>query len=264
MLSPERFAELCKISCMGNQLHASAIRWLSHVPFPTTLVWLPETVGADEEALLLAAPFLGESPDGLSLCRDPLGKPYPARRGYPVPWLHISNTHDGGQRLLLAAKHENLVGVGLDVVHLPRLRSPHKDRAYLHRLAARFMEPTEYERFQCAARQDDEEALRRRVAAHFSLMEAASKALGTGLKVGAFMGHSASLPLSALGALQLEPSVQLFFDDHAQTRLATLNAQRWEAYWGSDDTYLVSAVFLFDNEQINKLPLDEQTPFMSY
>ncbi|HLI48204.1 MAG TPA: 4'-phosphopantetheinyl transferase superfamily protein [Chthonomonas sp.] len=219
------------------------------MPLPTTLVWLPETVSTDEEAFLLAAHFLGESLDGLSLSRDPLGKPYPARQGHSIPCLHISNTHDGGQRLLLAAKHENLVGVGLDMVYLPRMRSPYKNRAYLHRLAARFMAHVEFERFQRAAQQDDEEALRRRVAAHFSLMEAASKALGTGLKIGAFMGHSASLPLSALGALQIEPWVQLFFDDLAKTRLVTLKAQRWEAYWGSDDTYLISAVFLFGNEQ---------------
>ncbi|CEK13663.1 4'-phosphopantetheinyl transferase superfamily protein [Chthonomonas calidirosea] len=245
MITPDRLAELCKICRLETQLHTAAIRWLSHLRSPTTLVWLPETVGTDADALLLAAHFLGESLDGLSFTHDPLGKPYPARQGNPIPYLHISNTHDGGQRLLLAAKHENLAGVGLDVVYLPRLRSPHKDKTYLYRLAARFMGPLEFEQFQSAAQQDDEEALRRRVAAHFSLMEASAKALGTGLKIGAFMGHSASLPLPTIGALQIEPSVQLFFDGIAQTWLATLNVQRWEAYWGADDMYLVTGVFLF-------------------
>jgi phosphopantetheinyl transferase (holo-ACP synthase) len=187
--------------------------------------------------------------------RDWLGRPFVTWAGAVAAWaeergtdcrhLHVSNTHDGGAHLVLAAYAETLVGVGIDAVHLPRLRRPGKDGAYLRQFAAKFMAAEEREAFETAAAQDDEEQLRIRVAAHFSLMEAASKACGTGLKIGAGMGRPTSLPKQSLGVHSLTPDVELLFGPEARTRLETLGATRWEGHWSADDAYLISAALLW-------------------
>jgi phosphopantetheinyl transferase (holo-ACP synthase) len=103
----------------------------------------------------------------------------------------------------------------------------------------------EWTGFAAQAEREDEERLRHRVAAHFSLMEAASKACGTGLKIGAGMGRPTSLSKQALGVRRLSPTVELLFGPEAQVRLAALGATRWEACVGSEEEYLVSAVLLY-------------------
>jgi phosphopantetheinyl transferase (holo-ACP synthase) len=194
-------------------------------------------------------------PCELRFLRDPLGKPYVAWNGALAAWaaargrrlehLHVSNTHDGAAQIVFAAYAESLVGVGVDVVYLPRLRHPGKGADYLRRFARQFMSPMEWGIFESASAADDEEGLRRRVAAHFSLMEAASKACGTGLKIGAGMGKPTSLPKHALGAETLAPAVRLLFGPEAQERLSVLGANRAEAHWSLDDDYLLSLVLLF-------------------
>lgn len=187
--------------------------------------------------------------------RDELGKPYVTWRGAVGAWaeargvearhLHVSNTHDGGAHIVLAAYHADLIGVGIDAVYLPRLAQPGKDGAYLHRFAARFMSETERAAFEQASAGEDLEALRLRVAAHFSLMEAGSKALGTGLKIGVGMGRETSLPKQSIGVQTVEPNVQMLFDAEAQARMNHLGARRAEAHWSADDTFLISVVFLW-------------------
>ena len=192
--------------------------------------------------------------------RDLLGKPYIAWEGSVAAWartrgrdshfLHISNTHDGGANIVFAAYDENLAGIGIDAVYLPRLIMPGKDAAYLRRFAARFMSDRERIAFAQAGEGDgfdgdDLTRLRLRVAAHFSLMEAASKACGTGLKVGIGMGRDTSLPKQSLGVLRLEPEVELLFEGDALPRLEALGAQRAEARWSAGDTFLISVVLLW-------------------
>ena len=191
--------------------------------------------------------------------RDALGKPFIVWEGRVAEWaqaqgrdcrsLHVSNTHDGGANIVLAAYDADLVGVGIDAVYLPRLALPDKDAAYLRRFAARFMSAREQAAFMQASEDnskgDDLNRLRVRVAAHFSLMEAASKACGTGLKVGIGMGRDTSLPKQSLGVLRLEPNVELLFEGDALTRLETLGAQRAEAYWSAGDTFLISVILLW-------------------
>jgi phosphopantetheinyl transferase (holo-ACP synthase) len=186
--------------------------------------------------------------------RDPLGKPYVTWHGRVAAWakscgrrvqhLHISNAHDGGAHLVLAAYEESLVGLGVDVVHLPRLRRPGKEADYLRRFARQFMAEDEWEAFAACAAHDDIEALRVRVAAHFSFMEALSKACGTGLRLGLGMGRAASLPRRALGVADLTPPVSFLFGPEAQRRLETLGATCWEGHWGTDGEYLVSVALL--------------------
>lgn len=185
--------------------------------------------------------------------RDDLGKPYIEWRGRVAAWaeendmsaqyLHVSNSHDGTYHLILSAYHPQLAGVGIDLVHLPRLRG--RDAAYLHRFAAHFMGPEELAAFTASSARDGDETLLRRVAAHFSLMEAASKACGTGLKIGGGMGRPTSLRKQSLGALAVLPQVELFCDASAQARWQTLGAARSEGFWECDGDYLVSAVLLW-------------------
>lgn len=159
--------------------------------------------------------------------------------------LHISFSHDGEAHLTLAACALGLRGVGVDAVYLPRLRQERKDAAYLHRFARHFMSEEEYAAFETVARHEGEEAVRRRVAAHFSLMEAASKALGTGLKIGGGMGRSTSLPKQSVGVLTLAPEVIFTLGEEARERCQRLGAFVLKGYWATDAEYLISAVFLY-------------------
>ncbi len=208
-------------------------------------------------ALFPAAPFPSEHTERDLLWRsDALGKPglvwqgdlaeWARRQGWDDRHLHVSNTHDGDAHLVLTAYEPNLAGIGIDVVHLPRLRRPGKDRSYLLRFARQFMAEAEWDAFTAAATDDEEEeALRLRVAAHFSLMEALSKACGTGLNLGVGLGRKTALSRFSLGVLRLAPEVGFTFGPEAQTRLAALGATRGEGFWGTDGEYLVSAALLW-------------------
>ncbi len=187
--------------------------------------------------------------------RDELGKPYVAFEGKVAEWaesrglhtqhLHVSNTHDGQRQLLLTLYAPNVVGCGIDVVYTPRLSRPSQDRAFLQHFARKFMSSTEHEAIQVQLETEEIERLRLRVAAHFSLMEAASKACGTGLKVGLGMGTPSSLPMQSLGVRTLSPQVELLIEGQALTRLETMGATRSFAAWQLLDEYLVSLVLLF-------------------
>jgi phosphopantetheine--protein transferase-like protein len=166
-------------------------------------------------------------------------------RGLSDRHLHVSNSHDGNAHLVFAAYDPALVGVGVDVVYLPRLRRAGRDAAYLQRFAERFMSEEERDAFERQAAREGEEALRLRVAAHFSLMEAASKACGTGLKLGVGMGRATSLPPQALGVRALEPEVEFTFGPEAEERLRALGATHSAGYWSADAEYLISVVLLF-------------------
>ncbi len=169
-------------------------------------------------------------------------------RGYSDQHLRVSNTHDGAAHLVLAAYGENLVGAGVDVVYLPRLRGQDKGRDYLLRFARQFMSGQEWDEFSKHAQKDSDEELTVRAAAHFSLMEAASKACGTGLKIGFGMGRDYSLPKDSLAVTDLHGEVKTRFHGAAQDRIEQLGATRCEANWSVCDEandYLVSAVLLF-------------------
>ncbi|HLV81558.1 MAG TPA: 4'-phosphopantetheinyl transferase superfamily protein [Chthonomonadaceae bacterium] len=248
--------------------HAAALVWTPRLPQPASLAWLerqrPATPGGvsdrDVAHTAVESLFLSEAfpPDyageDLLWLRDPLGKPYIAWQGAVAAWaqqrgkqsrhLHVSNSHDGDASVVLAVYSENLAGLGVDLVHLPRLSRIGKDRDYLLRFAQRFMAPDEWDAFTAPAGQEPEERLRLRVAAHFSLMEAASKACGTGLKMGAGIGKPESLSRYALGVGSLAPEIALLFNADARARLELLEATGYAAYWGADEEYLVSAVLL--------------------
>jgi phosphopantetheinyl transferase (holo-ACP synthase) len=195
------------------------------------------------------------TPTELSLSHTSLGRPIVKWHTSPAAWadihglqsryFHISFSHDGNMHLTLLAYAPGLCGLGIDVVHLPRLRQHGKDSAYLHRLARHFMCAEEYSAFMHHSQHDNQEMLLRRVAAHFSLMESASKALGTGLRMGCGMGQPSSLPKRALGVMQTLPSVSFLLGPEAQKRCRQLGAGKLEGHWSAEQEYLVSVAFLW-------------------
>lgn len=192
---------------------------------------------------------------GMLVRRDRLGKPYVEWHGVMSEWAEaqgilaehclISNTSDGDLSLVFAGYNEHLTGVGVDAVWMPRMERQGKNRDYLFRFARQFMSEFEWTGFQEAMQGESESAIRLRVMAHFSLMEAASKACGTGLKIGLGMGRSASLPKQTLGAKTLTPAVQLLIEGEAITRLQELNVTYSEACWGVEADYLIALVLLY-------------------
>lgn len=192
--------------------------------------------------------------DGVVMRHDPLGKPYVEWRGAMVEWAetqgilaehcHISNTSDGDLHLVFAVYCEYLAGVGIDAVWIPRMEREGKNRDYLLRFARRFMSELEWSGFERYTYGAVENVLRFGVMTHFSLMEAASKACGTGLRIGLGMGRSTSLPMQSLGAEMIIPIVHLLIEGEALIRFQELGVSHSEAYWGLEEEYIIALVLL--------------------
>ena len=103
--------------------------------------------------------------------------------------------------------------------------------------------------FHAASDHESGEPLMRRAAAHFSLMESASKALGTGLKIGAGLGKKESLPKQSLGVLLSgpgqQPEIEFLLTPESRARCDELQSTRLEGHWAADDEYGVSLVLLW-------------------
>jgi len=195
--------------------------------------------------------------DGVVVRRDPLGKPYIEWHSAMAEWAemqgvfaencHISNTSDGDWHLVFAVYYEHLAGVGVDAVWIPRMELKGKNRDYLLRFARQFMSELEWSGFEPYTHGATENVLRFGVMAHFSLMEAASKACGTGLKIGLGMGRSTSLPMQSLGAAMIIPVVHLLIEGEAILRFFELGVNDSEAYWGLEEDFIISLVLLYKN-----------------
>jgi phosphopantetheine--protein transferase-like protein len=177
----------------------------------------------------------------------PLGQPRVRWNSAPSDGgnVQISFTHDGGAHVAVAACHDGLVGIGVDLVHLPRLHRIGESRESLDRFARQFMSDEEREAFLSNSAQEDVAEATVRSAAHFSLMEAASKALGTGLKIGGGMGKAGSLPKRSLNAIELQPEVRFALGPEAEARCRRLRATRLEGHWSHDAEYLTSIALLW-------------------
>lgn len=259
-----------------SNLWQPKIDFHNELTFPSALLGLPRTATSphanpqetylkdrerDREGLLYALEQVFEGTnypshrahDEVFWRRDPLGRPYVTWEGEVLEWankngmeeqhLHLSNSHDGAAHLLLVTYCPTLVGIGIDVVSLPRFQN--KSRPELHRFARKIMSDTEFNGLQASLQEESEPELRNRIVAHFSLMEAASKACGTGLKMGLGMGRATSLPMHSLGAKRVLPRVELLFEDLALDRLSALGATRQTGYVTWEEDYLTSVVLLW-------------------
>ena len=147
----------------------------------------------DMQCMLRAVSLLSESDEQWVIQRNVLGKPEVWQCGAKCSHLLVSNTHDGGMHIAAAYRSTSAVGLGIDAVWLPRLRQRGKEKRYLLKLAARIAAPREFMHLEEKAACESTEQFRQRVAAHFSLKESVSKALGTGLKLGIGYGFSESI-----------------------------------------------------------------------
>lgn len=199
---------------------------------------LPAVVAPDPDAIILTHTLLGQPHIRL---RGALAEAA-AARGIEAGSVHVSFSHDGGVRAALAAAGPGLCGAGLDLVHLPRLRRRPPD--HLLGLARRTMAPAELDAFARDAAEMEPGALAERFAAHFSLMEAASKALGTGLRLGFGNGSSASL-LPRTIAVWPGPPVRIALTGEALERAGALGAVRAAGTIVVEGEHLRTEVFLW-------------------
>jgi phosphopantetheinyl transferase (holo-ACP synthase) len=189
------------------------------------------------------------------LSHTPLGQPVASLCGPLARWagdhailpheFHLSFSHDGEALVALLVTAPGLRGAGVDLVYLPRLAR--RPTSHLLALAKRFMSPAEHAAFVAAAMGCDHAALVQRVASHFSLMEAASKALGTGLRLGFGNGTRQSLLPSEIAVTALAPEIVFDFGSAAQARCDFLGAARAEGQVALDEEYLRSEVYLWRN-----------------
>jgi phosphopantetheinyl transferase (holo-ACP synthase) len=180
------------------------------------------------------------TPHSALLTHTDLGQPVVRIDGRPLPGLHVSFTHDGDAHIGVCGFHPELRGIGVDVVHLPRLAG--RSAEYLRGFARRFMSEEELVGFETGEGPD----LLTRVSAHFSLMEAASKALGTGLRIGGGMGGPESLPKQSLGIRSAATPVEWLTAPDARERMRALGAARLEGHWSAGAEYLVSVALLWE------------------
>ncbi|MCC6728681.1 MAG: 4'-phosphopantetheinyl transferase superfamily protein [Chthonomonadales bacterium] len=201
---------------------------------------LASALGANEAARMADRLRLGHTALGQPVAVWPGGEPAWLRRD-----LHVSFSHDGEARLAAAACAADLRGLGIDVVHLPRLAGRRWTAGYLRRLAARVMGEEELRRFlACAPPDGPMPDAARLFAAHFALKEAASKALGTGLRLGIGIGRPGSVSPREVSASPFADARILTLRGAAAARLATLGAKRAEGHWSADNEYLLSLVLL--------------------
>lgn len=183
-------------------------------------------------------PPLGEVLPG----RGPLGQPLLLWQDQPIANTGVSVSHDGGRRVCLALHAEGLTGLGIDLVHLPRLL--HKSPDDLLRFARRFMNESELEEFLSRSCNETNTEKARRLALHFAAMEAASKALGTGLRLYFGMGGEGRPAPREIELKHGKDGLAAEFHGIALERFTLLEAKRSEVRWRVADDLLVCVATL--------------------
>jgi phosphopantetheinyl transferase (holo-ACP synthase) len=189
----------------------------------------------------------------LELLHTDLGQPVVSYPGSTASALHISFSHDEAIHLSMAAEGDSCAGVGADIVYLPRLlngyrrreTSGKRGREYFLNFASRFMSVDEWLNYLHFACKEEDASLLIRTAAHFSLMESVSKALGAGLKMGGGIGKPTSLPRTSINILKLNPVVVTELNNQAIERARMLGADVIESGWYCSGNYLLSYAILF-------------------
>ncbi|HSV72562.1 MAG TPA: 4'-phosphopantetheinyl transferase superfamily protein [Chthonomonadales bacterium] len=234
-----------------------ALAWLRDAGGGLSLMWLDgRDAGAartGERALQHAALQIsleplhrsGAAPDPAlcTLTHSPRGAPIVrVRGGAPIARPRVSFCHEGGAHLALAGCRPELRGLGIDAVRLDRLRR--RDAGYLRRLARRFLAPAGVAALEAEERSGGREALLLGVAARFALTEAASKALGTGLRLGLGLSGSGGLLPREIGVVTWRAPARIEPGPGARRRMGALRAAHIAGHAAYDDEYAVGAVLL--------------------
>lgn len=158
--------------------------------------------------------------------------------------IHVSNSHDGDLQTVIVAGADSIVGIGIDIVYLPRIARKANVPGYLLRLASMFAAPAELEQIRSHLVGRGEADHICIIALYFSLMEAASKALGVGLRMGLGMGRSASVPKRSIEVDTDLQSVCIQFVGQGRDAYDRCGAVSTKAVWSVDGDYLLSLVVL--------------------
>jgi holo-[acyl-carrier protein] synthase len=150
----------------------------------------------------------------------------------------VSVSHDGGRRACLALHDEALAGVGIDLVSLPRLRHHTPDR--IVRLASRLMDEEEFAGFSTASEPEPAQ----RFAMHFAAMEAASKALGTGLRLYLGMGSADRPSPRDIALVRKDDGSSVRFKGKGLERAEGLGVRQATVSWRLDEDLVVCVVVL--------------------
>lgn len=239
--------------------HAEACTWLNHVVGHLTLVWetvdssgnggdgyhnrLPKAARAAIEHRSTVEAIGRLLPDGertVWISHTRLGRPF-VRMVPRDGAVQVSFSHEHRAHVCLASADRQIVRIGVDVVWLPRLRR--RSAGYLHALAKRFMGDSELAAFEQETAGTDGDTLLIPLAARFSLMEATSKALGTGLRLGMGIGRPGALAPATIAVPRIDP-VELRLADAGRARLRTIGGTHVEGHYGQDAEYLISVVLI--------------------
>lgn len=182
------------------------------------------------------------------ISRTEMGQPILVQsNGFKIPNAHISFSHDGGQHVAVLVVGNGICGIGTDIVHLPRLNRPENGDEFLMRFGSKFMSEREFSAFLREADASPDIPLLHRAAAHFSLMESASKALGTGLKMGGGMGGDFSVPKQSIEIIGIDP-VRFALTGMADDRRILLSGCKFAGHWQVDGEYLISMTILLSRD----------------
>lgn len=198
------------------------------------------------------AAALGASPARIALYHTAWGQPRFRRKPdageYADPMPAVSFTHDGPVRIAAVARDRRCLGLGVDVVRLGRFRGDGSLRR-AERLAMRLLSPEE--RADLADCPGCLAGAWQELACRFSLKEAISKALGTGLNLGLGMGYAHGLPPQAIqvGADPGDPRIHL--SAPAAARMRELGADSVHVRWWLDQIHLVSVAVLTRTKRRN-------------
>ncbi len=227
---------------MRHNDNTAALEWTRLLPPGWQMVWQHEEWGEDEPLRLAAVGASGVG--NVQIIRNLAGKPLAADANGNLLPFHISNSHDGGSHIAIAIPAAGFAGVGIDIVYLPRLGSMRHTRQYLYRLASRVMDNIEHHEFVSLCDGLDLCDVRLQFAARFSLMESASKALGTGLRLGVGFGRPTSLHPHQLSAVFQHNAWNMRTGLDARDRMMGLGGRKFECYCGTSHDYLVSCVLV--------------------
>jgi len=170
-------------------------------------------------------PWMAHLPNGKPQLMLPLG----LQGRFASRHAHISVAHDGGVLAILLGGAPGLCGVGVDVVDLRRVRPWVANSRRLRRFLSRLMDEPSATRVAHDLIGCGEDDRCTAVAVRFGLMEAVSKALGTGWTLGSKLGDG--VPCKSIGLAVRRGRARVVLREPAIQVLRRIRGRRIEASW---------------------------------